>query len=75
MWFFVLVCFEVGAGTELAVIPTDFYLFIYFAVALRPNAGHSLLILEVFSITHNDAPQSVRLLWKSEQLVAESYLI
>ena len=40
-------------------------------MALRPNAGHGFFILEVFSITHNDAPQSVGLLWTSDQLVAE----
>jgi len=34
---------------------------LYF-VALRLNSGHGLLILEVFLITHNDAPQSVGLL-------------
>jgi hypothetical protein len=34
----------------------------FFIVALRPNAGHGLLILEVFWITHNYAPQSVGLL-------------
>ena len=44
----------------------------FFAVALRPNAGHGLLILEVFEITHNDAPQSVGLQWTSDQLVAET---
>jgi len=44
----------------------------FFFVALRPNAGHGLLILEVFYITHNDAPQSLRLLWTSDQLVAET---
>ena len=43
-----------------------------FFLALRPNAGHGLLILEVFQITHNDAPQSVELLWTSDQLVAET---
>jgi hypothetical protein len=43
-----------------------------FALALRPNAGHGLLILEVFYITHNDAPQPVELLWTSDQLVAET---
>jgi hypothetical protein len=37
-----------------------FYLF--FAVVIRPNAGHDLIILEVFWITHNDAPQSIGLL-------------
>jgi hypothetical protein len=41
-------------------------------VALRPNEGHGLLILEV-SRSHNDAPQSVGLLWTSDQLVAETY--
>jgi hypothetical protein len=45
---------------------------LFFAVALRPNAGHGLLILEVFQITHNDAPQSVGLLWTSDQLVAKT---
>jgi len=46
--------------------------FFFFGVALRPNAGHGLLILEVFWITHNDAPQSVGLLWMSDQLVADT---
>jgi hypothetical protein len=41
-------------------------------LALRRNAGHDLLIHEVFKITHNDTPQSVGLLWTSEQLVAET---
>ena len=44
----------------------------FFAVALRPNAGHGLLILEVFEITHDNAPQSVGLLWTSDQLIAET---
>jgi len=39
---------------------------------MRPYACHGLLILEVFYITHNDAPQSVELLWTSDQLVAEN---
>jgi hypothetical protein len=34
---------------------------IFFPVALRPNAGHGLLILQV-SRSHNDAPQSEGLL-------------
>jgi len=46
--------------------------FFFFAAALQPNAGHGLLILEVFKITHNDAPQTVGLLWTSDQLVAET---
>ena len=44
----------------------------FFLVALRPNAGHGLLILEVLQITLNDAPQSVGLFWTSDQLVAET---
>jgi len=45
--------------------------FSFFPVALRPNAGHGLLIHEV-SRSHNDASQSVGLLWTSDQLVAET---
>jgi hypothetical protein len=43
-----------------------------FFVALRPNAGHGLLILEVSGSHKNDAPQSLGLLWTSDQLVAEA---
>ena len=39
--------------------------------ALRPNAGHGLLILEV-SWPHTTTHQSVGLLWTSDQLVAET---
>jgi hypothetical protein len=42
----------------------------FFFVALRPNAGHGLLILEV-SRSHT-THQSVGLLWTSDQLVAET---
>ena len=45
----------------------------FFPVALRPKAGHGLLILEVSrSHTHNDASQSVGLLWTSDHCVAET---
>jgi hypothetical protein len=43
-------------------------------MALRPNAGHGLLILEAsrsHTHTHNDAPQSVGLLWTCDQLIAQ----
>ena len=44
----------------------------FFSVALRPNVGHGLLILEV-SRSHNyDTPHSVGILWTSDQLVAET---
>jgi len=45
-------------------IPTFFFL-----VALRPNAGHGLHIVEV-SRSHTSQP--VGLLWKSDQPVAET---
>jgi hypothetical protein len=42
-------------------------------VALRTNAGYGLLILDVFlDLAHNDAPQSVGLLWTIDELVAET---
>jgi hypothetical protein len=40
-------------------------------VALRPNGGHSLLIHDV-SRSHTDTPQSVGLLWTSDQPVEET---
>jgi hypothetical protein len=39
---------------------------------LRPNAGHDLLIIEVSRSHSLDAPQSVGLLWTSDQPVAET---
>jgi hypothetical protein len=39
-----------------------------FFVMLRPNVDHSW----GFYITHNDAPQSVGLLWTCDKLVAET---
>jgi len=53
------------------LITAYIYIYIFFSVALRPNVGHGLLILEV-SRSHNDAPQSVGLLWMSDQLIAET---
>jgi hypothetical protein len=47
-------------------------IYIYFFVALRPNAGHGLLSFEVSRSHINDAPQTVGLLWTSDQLVAET---
>jgi len=40
-------------------------------VAQQPPVGQGLLIHEV-SRSHNDAPQSVVLLWTSDQPVAET---
>jgi hypothetical protein len=48
-------------------------LFIYlFSPALQSSAGYGLLVSRGFLITHNDAPQSVGLLWTGDQLVAET---
>jgi hypothetical protein len=44
-------------------------IFHFFFVALRPNAGHGLLILEV-SRSHTTTHQS---LWTSDQLVTENF--
>jgi hypothetical protein len=44
-------------------------LWLYF---YSPVAGFSLLVFRGFLITHNDAPQSVGLLWTSDQSVAET---
>jgi hypothetical protein len=45
---------------------------IIFFLALQPRAGYGLLVSQRFLITHNDVPQSVGLLWTSDQLVAET---
>jgi len=37
-----------------------------------PVADFSLLVFRGYLITHNDAPQSVGLLWLSDQSVAET---
>jgi hypothetical protein len=44
----------------------------FYPVALRPNAGHGLLILEVSRSYTTTLSQSVGLLWTSDQLVAET---
>jgi hypothetical protein len=42
-------------------------------VVLQPSAGYGLLVSRGFVTTHNDVPQSVGLLWTSDQLLAETY--
>jgi hypothetical protein len=42
------------------------------SLALQPSAGYGLLVPRGFLITHNDAQQSVGLLWTSDQLVTET---
>ena len=63
---------NLSQGSRRVSVGTIQFTVIFFSVALRPKAGHNLLILEGFYITHNDAPQSVGLLWTSDQLVAET---
>ena len=49
--------------------------FVSFILARQPSVGHGFLIHEVprsHTHTHNDAPQSVGLLWTSDQLVAKN---
>jgi len=45
---------------------------VFSPAALRPNEGQVLLILDVSRSHSLDAPQSVGLLWTSDQLVAET---
>jgi len=50
-------------------------LFLNFFVALRPKEGHGCPVFELLrSYTNIDAPQSVGLLWSSDQLVAKTSL-
>jgi hypothetical protein len=41
--------------------------------ALQPSAGYNPLVTRGFFITHNDALQSVELLWTSDQLVEDTF--
>jgi hypothetical protein len=47
-------------------------LLLLLSLALQSSAGYGLLVSRGFLITQNDAPQSVGLLWMSDQLVAET---
>jgi hypothetical protein len=55
-----------------ASFPNRFSLRILFSLALQSSAGYGLLVSRGFLITHSDAPQSVELLWTSDQLVAQT---
>jgi hypothetical protein len=45
---------------------------VFVSLAVQPSAVYGLLVPRGFVITHNDAPQSVGLIWTSDQLVAET---
>jgi hypothetical protein len=49
-----------------------FYKILLFSLAVQPSAGYGLVVSRGFLIIHNDAPQSVGLLWTIDQLVAET---
>jgi hypothetical protein len=68
IWMFISAA-VLAPTTSIAILPC-YYLLFY--LALQPSAGYGLLVSRGFLITHNDAPQSVRLLWTSDQLVAET---
>jgi len=44
----------------------------FFPVALQPNAGHGILILEASVSQSLDAPQSVGLIWISDRLLPDN---
>jgi hypothetical protein len=49
-----------------------YLIYLLFSLALQPSAGYGLLVSRGSLITHNDAPQSVGLLWTNYKLVAEN---
>jgi hypothetical protein len=53
-------------------LPRLFVCLFFGFLALEPSGGSGLLVPRGFLITHNDAPQSVGLLWTSDQFVAET---
>jgi hypothetical protein len=62
--------FEALYATDFSTVDLPVYIIVCFFLALRLNAGHGLLILEI-SRSHTTT-QSVGLLWTSDQLVAET---
>jgi hypothetical protein len=60
------------AAEDRGTMPEFAYSVIFFSLVLQPSAGYGLLVSRSFLITHNDAPQSIELLWTSDQLVEET---
>jgi hypothetical protein len=48
------------------------FLSLSLSLTVQSSAGFGLFVPRGFLITHNDAPQSVGLLWTSDQFVAET---
>ena len=63
--FCVHVLFPILAACHTCLIIRDFSSF-FFTMAQHPPVGHGLLITEA-SPSHSDAPQTVGLLWTSDQ--------
>jgi hypothetical protein len=57
---------------NINVYYTQMFVCLFVSLALQSRAGYGLLVPRGFLITHNDAPQSVGVLWTSDQLVAET---
>jgi hypothetical protein len=56
-----------------STMPQQREIYIFYYLAQQPPVGQGLLIHRVSrSHTHNEAPQSVGLLWKSDQPEAET---
>jgi hypothetical protein len=62
---------SLGVFISCAETLTRLLLLLLLFMALQPSAGYGI-VTQGSLITHNNAPQSVRLLWTSDQLVAES---
>jgi len=54
------------------VVERDVILQILFLLARQPLVGQDLFILEVL-LSHSDTPHTIRLLWTSDQPVAETF--
>jgi hypothetical protein len=66
LWYFI------SHITPFRVNSWSIFLILFFFLALQPSVGYGLPLSRGFLITHNDALQSVGLLWTSDQLVAEN---
>ena len=62
---------ETSCGLIGITALSEFFFVSFWGDPPPPTVGHDILIHEV-SRSHNDAAQSVRLLWTSDQLIAET---
>jgi hypothetical protein len=66
IYIYIYICSTTRLLVFLALQP------VVVVLSTAPVAGFSLLVFRGFLITYNDAPQSVVLLWTSDQSVAET---